>query len=124
MHRRYYSSTNKSSVCLTPFSFSFLLKNGELFLIGLRIEPYAQATHEIHETDRTRKLLLHKKEIKKLFKESKEKGLTLVPLKLYFKNNIAKVLIGVARGRSKVDKRHELKRRDADRDVARAMRRG
>ena len=101
-----------------------LLKNAEVFLIGLKIERYSHASHETHEPDRTRKLLLNRSEIKKIFKSTKEKGLTLIPLKLYFKGGKAKVLIGVGKGKSKVDKRQDLKRKDADREVARALRRG
>jgi SsrA-binding protein len=101
-----------------------LVRNGEVFLIGLKIEPYSHGTHENHERDRTRKVLLHKKEIDKLTKLTAEKGLTVLPMMLYFKQGWAKVLIGVGRGKSDVDKRQDLKRRDADREVARALRRG
>ncbi len=101
-----------------------LLKNGELFLLGMRIEPYKYGTHQNHETDRTRKLLLHRKELDKLAKESDRKGRTLIPLKLYFKDGRAKVLIGVAEGKTKGDKRESIKEREANREVARVMRRG
>ncbi len=101
-----------------------ILKNMEVFLLGLKIERYAFGTHQNHEPEQTRKLLLHKKEIEKLYRATREKGSTLVPLKLYFKRGRAKVLIGVAKGKSDVDKRQDLKRRDADREVARVMRRG
>jgi SsrA-binding protein len=101
-----------------------LLKDGEVFLIGLKIEPYKYGTHVNHESDRTRKLLLHKKEISKLFKETQRKGSTLIPLKLYFKNGRAKVLLGLAEGKSNVDKRQDIKKREGDREVARVMRRG
>ncbi len=101
-----------------------LLKNGELFLLGMRIEPYKYGTHQNHETDRTRKLLLHRKELDKLAKESDRKGRALIPLKLYFKEGRAKVLIGVAEGKTKGDKRESIKEREANREVARVMRRG
>lgn len=107
------------------FSDSYaLLKSGELFLIGFTIEPFQHGTHLNHERDRTRKLLAHQKEIRKLAKETKEKGLTLVPLKIYFKNGCVKVLLGVAKGKSKVDKRDSIKEREANRDVSRVLRRG
>lgn len=101
-----------------------LLKERELYLIGLKIEPFSHATHETHEPDRTRKLLLHKKEIDRLFRETKERGATLIPLRLYFKKGIAKVLLGLAKGKSKSDKRQTIKKRDADREISRVMRRG
>ena len=98
-----------------------LLKDGEVFILGLNITKFKYGTHANHEPDRTRKLLLHDKEIRKLFRATKEKGYTLVPLKMYFKKGWAKVLLGVAKGRTKVDKRHELKKKDANREMARAM---
>ena len=105
------------------FSDSYaILKEGEVYILGLNITQFKFGTHVNHEPDRTRKLLLHDKQIRKLFKATKEQGYTLVPLKLYFKKGWAKVLIGVAKGRTKVDKRHELKRKDAQREMARAMR--
>jgi len=101
-----------------------LLKDQEVFLIGLKIEPYAFTTIETQEPDRTRKLLLHKREILKLMREVQQKGTTLIPLKLYFKKGVAKVLLGLAKGKSKVDKRYTIKKREAEREVARALRRG
>lgn len=101
-----------------------LLKNHELFLLGLKIEPYRYGTHQNHESDRTRKLLLHKREITKLERETMRKGLTLIPLKLYFKEGKAKVLIAVAEGKTKIDKRDTIKQREGNREVARAMHRG
>ena len=98
-----------------------LLKDGEVFILGLNITKLKYGTHTNHEPDRTRKLLLHDKQIRKLFKATKEKGHTLVPLKMYFKKGWAKVLLGVAKGRTKVDKRHDLKKKDANREMARAM---
>lgn len=105
------------------FSDSYaILKDGEVYILGLNITQFKFGTHANHEPDRTRKLLLHDKQIRKLFRATKELGYTLVPLKLYFKKGWAKILIGVAKGRTKVDKRHELKRKDAQREMARAMR--
>lgn len=101
-----------------------IIKHGEVFLVGLKIEAYKQATHEQHEIDRTRRLLLHADEIRRLQRAVEHKGSTLVPLKLYFKKGWAKVRLGVAQGKTKGDRREDLKRRDADREVARAMRRG
>ncbi|MES2504162.1 MAG: SsrA-binding protein SmpB [Myxococcota bacterium] len=101
-----------------------LLKNHEVFLLGLKIEPYTHGTHENHETDRTRKLLLNRKEIKKIERDTARKGLSLIPLKLYFKDGRAKVLIAIAEGKSKGDKRDTIKQREADREVARVMHRG
>ncbi len=101
-----------------------LVKDGNVFIIGLTIDPFKFGTHANHEPDRTRRLLLNRKEIDKIEKLTRERGTTLVPLKLYFKKSWAKVLLGIGTGKSDVDKRQDLKRRDADREVARAMRRG
>jgi SsrA-binding protein len=101
-----------------------LLKDSEVFLIGLKIEPYVYGTHVNHNADRTRKLLLHKKEIKKIQKEIQKKSSTLIPLKLYFRDGRVKVLLAIAQGKSKIDKRENIKKRDAEREVSRVMRRG
>lgn len=101
-----------------------LLKNGELWLLGMVIDPWPYGTHENHTPDRTRKLLVNRDELRRLDRATGHKGATLVPLKLYFKKGRAKVLIGIAKGRTKVDKREDLKKKEADRDVARALRRG
>lgn len=100
-----------------------MLKNGEAYLVGLSITPFAYGTHENHEPDRTRKLLLKRAELDKLRRLTSERGFTLVPLKLYFKKGWAKVLIGVAKGRTSIDKRQKLKMQQADREVERALRR-
>lgn len=100
------------------------IKDGELFLIGLTIEAYKFGTHENHDPSRTRKLLLHKAELEKIKREMQRKKGALVPLKIYFKNGRAKVLIGLGFGKGHSDKREDIKRRDADREVARVMRRG
>ncbi|MDQ0273423.1 SsrA-binding protein SmpB [Cytobacillus purgationiresistens] len=96
--------------------------NGELFLIGMHVSPYEQGNRYNHDPLRTRKLLLHRKEINKLIGETKESGYALVPLKLYMKNGYAKVLVGLARGKKKYDKREDLKKKEAKREVERAFR--
>lgn len=101
-----------------------LYKDGEIFIIGLSIEAYRFGTHFNHDATRTRKLLLNRREIDKIGREIAKKGTTLVPLKMYFKNGRAKLLIGIGVGKSSVDKREDLKRREADREVARVMHRG
>ncbi|MDA0710720.1 MAG: SsrA-binding protein SmpB [bacterium] len=87
----------------------------EAFLHNIHISEYVQANRFNHEPERKRKLLLHKKEIERLRSRSEEKGLTLVPLKMYFKRGRAKVEIGVARGKKQYDKRHDIAKRDAQR---------
>ena len=96
--------------------------HGEVWLYGCDIPEYLQANRMNHKPKRPRKLLLHRGEIGKLVARSSEKGLTLVPLKIYFKDGIAKVEICVARGRKTYDKREALKSRDAKRDIDRAIR--
>ena len=88
------------------------IKNGEAYIINMFIEKYDAASIFNHEVTRERKLLLHKKEIKKLLEEVKQEGYTLVPLKVYLKNGKAKILIGVARGKKLYDKREVIKKRD------------
>ena len=100
------------------------IKDGELWLHGVKIDRYKQSTVDVVEPARKRRLLASKKEIEKLNKLVAERGYTLVPLKLYFKGPWAKCLIGVARGKDKGDKRDTIRKREADRDVARVMRRG
>jgi len=101
-----------------------IAKENEIFLVGLSIKSYKQASFFDHDPERSRKLLLRKNQIKQILKLLAEKGKTLIPLKIYIKNGFAKVLIGVAMGKTKVDKRHDIKRREADIAVARVMRRG
>lgn len=98
------------------------IQNGELFLHNVHISPYEQGNRYNHDPLRTRKLLLHRKEINKLIGESKEQGYSIIPLKIYIKNGYAKVLIGLAKGKKKYDKREELKRKEAKRDIERAFR--
>ncbi len=101
-----------------------LIRNGEACLLNVHISPYqASAAYFNHDPRRTRKLLLHKKEISKLIGLVEQKGLTLVPLKMYFKDSWVKVVIAVGRGKKLHDKRETLKRRDDQRDMARAMKR-
>jgi SsrA-binding protein len=97
--------------------------SGEIWLLGCDIPEYRQANRMNHVPKRPRKLLLHRREINKLGIKAAEKGLTLVPLSLYFKKGIAKVELCVARGRKTFDKREALKQQEAKRDIARAMRR-
>ena len=95
------------------------IKQGEIWIIGMHITQYKQAAFENHDPTRDRKLLLHKLEIKRLARQIDEKGITLIPLKLYFRNNIAKLELGLARGKRKYDKKEEIARRDAQRDLER-----
>lgn len=97
------------------------IKNNEAFIENMHIAPYEQGNRFNHEPLRTRKLLLHKKQIKKLQKEVKENGLTIVPTKLYFNTSKLKVEIALARGKKLYDKRQDLKAKDAKRDVERAL---
>lgn len=99
--------------------------NGEVFLVNCEITPYSNSSEFLnHEARRKRKLLLHKREIIKFAQKSEEKGFTLVPLKMYFKQGRAKVLLGIGRGRQMHDKREKLKSDSAKRDIDRAMKRG
>jgi SsrA-binding protein len=92
-----------------------------LYLLGVNIGEYGPAGSRQHAAVRSRKLLAHKREIAKLAKAVEAKGFTLVPLKMYFKNGFAKVLVGVAQGRAAHDKRDRIAKRDAQRDIERAM---
>jgi SsrA-binding protein len=96
-------------------------KDGEIYLYGLHIPEYAQGTWTNHEPRRTRKLLLNRGEIIRLIGKTKESGLTLVPLSLYFSDGWAKVEIGLARGKKSYDKRQDLAKRDANREITRAL---
>ncbi|MBI5471655.1 MAG: SsrA-binding protein SmpB [Ignavibacteriae bacterium] len=96
-----------------------LLKNGEMWLLGMHVSPYDQGSYANVDPVRSRKLLFHKKEIRKLAGKLQQKGLTLVPLKVYFKNNVAKVLIGVAQGKKSYDKRADIAEREVKRDIRR-----
>lgn len=98
------------------------IRNGEVYVDNMNISPYEQGNRENHDPLRSRKLLLHGYEIDKLIKKVDEKGLTLVPTKIYFKNRRAKLEVGVCRGKKLYDKRETLKRKQADREASRAMR--
>ena len=97
------------------------VENGELILHGCHIDPYEQAGQLSHEPLRPRKLLAHKREIKKLEQETQQRGTTLIPLAIYFKEGRAKVEIGVARGKQHHDKRQSIKKKEMDREIRKAM---
>lgn len=101
------------------------VKGSELWLVGADIPEYKNATIWNHEPKRPRKLLIHRREVSKFANKAHEKGLTLVPLKLYFTDRgVAKVLMGLCKGKKLHDKRESLKKADMKRDIDRAMRRG
>lgn len=100
-----------------------IIRDGEAFLIQMHIPPYKQAGYAQHDPTRTRKLLLHKEEIRRLIGKTAEKGLTLVPLSCYFSHGLAKIELGLARGKRRYDKRADIAKRDADRQIEQAMRR-
>ena len=97
------------------------IKDGEIFLLNTHISPYSHGNLNNHDPLRIRKLLMHKKEIKKLIGKVEGKGLTLIPLKLYFKNGRAKVELALARGKKLYDKRQDIAKRDSDRDLRRQL---
>lgn len=99
-----------------------MIRRGEVFLVGAHINPYSFARDGGHEPDADRKLLLHRKEIERLQKQVDERGLTLVPLRLYFRKGRAKLEFAVGRGRQRHDKRQAIKARDQKREIDRAMR--
>lgn len=98
------------------------LRNGEVFLEAMNVTPYEQGNRYNHDPVRSRKLLLHRKEIGRLIGAVEQKGLALVPLEVYFRKGKAKVVIALGRGKKEHDRREDLKRRIADREVARAIR--
>ncbi len=99
------------------------ITGSDAVIINMHISPYADAGYAQHEPTRTRKLLLHKKEIERLRGKTQEKGLSVVPLRMYWKNGYAKLLIGLGRGKKLHDKRQDSKAKDVQREMARAMRR-
>ena len=99
------------------------ITDGEMWLHGVHIPEYAQGTWTNHEPRRPRKVLLHRKEIDRWARQTAERGLTIVPLSLYFKDGKVKVELALARGKRTYDKRHDLAQRDAAREVERAFRR-
>ncbi len=98
-------------------------KRGELFLVDCHIAPYSHSRVDSHKPERERKLLLHKQEIERLLAQIGKKGLTIVPLRMYFKSGRCKLEIGVGRGKKLHDKREDLKKAEAIRDIERAIRR-
>ena len=97
------------------------IEGGEIFLHNLHISPYEFGIVAEQDPTRTRKLLLHKKEIKRLLGKTAERGLTLIPLQLYFKQELAKVELALAKGKRSYDKRQDLKKREAEREIERAV---
>ena len=97
-----------------------VIEKDEVFLIGVYVSPYSHGTTKPHEPERRRKLLLHKTEIMKMKRSMDQKSLTIIPLKIYFKRGKAKVLMGMARGKAKHDKRRDIAKRDSAREIARA----
>lgn len=100
-----------------------VVRGEEVFLIGMHIPPYRQAGYAQHDPTRSRKLLLHREEIRRLIGKTAERGLTLVPLSCYFAHGLAKVELGLARGKRKYDRREDIAEREAQRAVDRALRR-
>ena len=98
-----------------------VVEKGEVFALNIHISPYSHRGSADHEPMRKRKLLLHKQEIRKLIGRTVEKGLTLVPLKMYFKSGKVKMAVGLARGKKSHDKRETLKKREADRETRAAV---
>ncbi|KAF0143371.1 MAG: SsrA-binding protein [Nitrospirae bacterium] len=99
-----------------------LVKDNEVFLLNCHISPYSHGNITNHEPLRTRKLLLHRKEIERLRGKVAQKGYTLIPLKVYFKGSMAKVEVGLAKGKQVFEKRDKIKEREAKREIARAIR--
>ena len=97
------------------------IDNGEAFLHSVRIEPYGSGNRLNHDPERSRKMLLKRAEIDRIIGRTEEKGLTLIPLRLYFKGGLAKVEIGIVRGKRQYDRRREIAKRDADRAIDRAL---
>jgi SsrA-binding protein len=98
------------------------IQNGEAWLYSMHVSPYEQGNRYNHDPLRPRKLLLHKREINKLLGETKEVGYALVPVKLYLKNGFCKVLLGLAKGKKNYDKREDLKKKEAKREIERVFR--
>lgn len=97
------------------------VKGGELWLLNAHISPYQHGNRANHEPKRPRKLLMHKREILRLQASTQERGRTLVPLRMYLKNNLAKVEIGLAKGKKQYDKRQAIAKRESDRAIRRAL---
>ncbi len=99
------------------------VKDNEVFLINLHVSPYEQGNRENHEPTRTRKLLLHRQEIRKLIGKIQQKGLTLLPVSLYIKRGIIKVELALGRGKRLVDKREDMKKKSVEREIDRFVKR-
>ena len=97
------------------------IKNNEIFIVGMHIGEYSHSGYATHDPTRERKLLMHKVEISKIKSKFETKGITIVPLKLYFKKGKAKLEIALAKGKKKWDKRETIKKRDIDREIKRSM---
>jgi len=95
------------------------LKDGEVWLLGMHVSPYEHGSYANVDPRRTRKLLLHRREIRKLIGRLNEAGVTLVPLQLHFHRRVAKLLLGICRGKREYDKREDIARREAERDIRR-----
>jgi SsrA-binding protein len=102
-------------------SYAHIDKDGEVWLHNMHVAPYLPASRENHEPERPRKLLLHAAEIERLVGSTQQKGLTLVPTRVYFKGSRAKIEIALARGKDQGDKRRDLKEKDQQRDIQRAL---
>ncbi|MCC6317723.1 MAG: SsrA-binding protein SmpB [Gemmatimonadaceae bacterium] len=100
-----------------------IVRDGEVYLLNMNISPYERGGYVNHEPTRLRKLLLHQREIRRLIGGVERQGLTLVPLEVYFRNGRAKVRLALAKGKKLHDKRDDSRRRDAEREMARAFRR-
>ena len=98
------------------------IQNGEVYLVNAHIDQYEQGNRHNHDPERPRKLLLHKGEIRRLVGKTKERGLTLIPTRIYFTRGKVKVEIGLAKGKKNYDTRQDLKRRTAQRDIERSLR--
>ncbi len=98
-----------------------IIRNNEIFILNMHISHYKEGNIFNHDETRTRKLLLHHKEILKLHNKIKLEGFTIIPLKLYFKGNYVKILIGVAKGKKDYDKRETIKKRDVEREIRKTM---
>lgn len=112
-------SVRKAKINLKDGYCSF--RKGELFLVNVYISPFEQGTIFNHDPLRTRKLLLHKAQLTRLSNDVKLEGHTIIPLKVYIKNGVAKLLLGIAKGKKNYDKRESLKQKDMKREVERAL---
>jgi SsrA-binding protein len=97
------------------------VEDGEVFIYNMNVSPYSHRGYAEHEPLRRRKLLLHRDEIRKLIGKTVEKGMTLVPVRMYFKNGLVKVAVSLAKGKKEYDKRETIKRREADRETRAAI---